>query len=191
MGLFFRTKKSEWTDEELLRKYRSSGERALFGEFYSRYVHLVYGVCLKYFKDREVARDAAVQLFEKLMVSLKQNEPENVPSWLLFVARNHCISELRKHKVMRERSEQFEADEQLWYDAEDRLSPEEKEQRLLRLEHAVNTLGEEQRQCIELFYFKEKSYEEIATLTGFSEKQVKSHLQNGKRNLRLALGLSS
>ncbi|HEU4716551.1 MAG TPA: sigma-70 family RNA polymerase sigma factor [Bacteroidia bacterium] len=185
MRFFPRKWKSNLSDEELLKEYRSSGDKAFVGELYIRYSHLVYGLCLNYFRDRELARDAVLQLFEKLMTVLTKNEPENFKMWLTFVARNHCISELRKIQVQRDRKQEYAS-----APGEDNTDREEllkKEERLSRLEEAVKLLGEEQRKCIELFYFSEKSYEEISEITGYSEKQVKSYLQNGKRNLKIIM----
>ncbi|MBI3510908.1 MAG: sigma-70 family RNA polymerase sigma factor [Bacteroidetes bacterium] len=178
-------------DDELVARYRATGDKAFVGELYTRYAHLIFGLCLKYFRDKELARDAVLQLFEKMFVVLKKNKPENFKVWLTYVARNHCISELRKMKVNEERMEKyFHEEKEIGGDdlpgerSEKLLS---REDQLLNLEAAVLQLGDEQRTCIELFYFKEKSYEEIASITGFTDKQVKSYLQNGKRNLKLIL----
>jgi RNA polymerase sigma factor (sigma-70 family) len=189
MRFFPWKRRSSLSDEDLLEAYRTSGDKALVGELYTRYSHLVYGVCLKYFRDRELARDAVLQLFEKLFETLKRTHPENFKTWLSFVARNHCISELRKMQVQRERSAEYLRDEE-----EEPLSDLAgaddaglREKKLKKLEEAVLSLGDDQRRCVELFYFKDKSYKEICDITGFTEKQVKSHLQNGKRNLKLFL----
>jgi RNA polymerase sigma factor (sigma-70 family) len=187
MRFFPWKRKSSLTDDELVAAYQASGDKSLVGELYTRYSHLVYGLCLNYFRDRELARDAVLQLFEKLFETLKKHRPENFKTWLSFVARNHCISELRKQKVQRERTDAYvreEEDEVLLEPTDD---AEKREEKLKKLEQAVLSLGEEQRTCIELFYFKDKSYKEICDITGFSEKQVKSHLQNGKRNIKLIL----
>lgn len=159
------------------------------GELYIRYAHLMYGVCLKYYRDREQARDAVLQIFEKLFESLKKHTPENVKTWLMFVARNHCISDLRKQKVNADRHSEFEKDEEVLLEDDEDIAVEKlvKEERLQRLESAINALGSEQRTCIELFYLKDKSYREISDITGMTEKQVKSHIQNGKRNLKIIL----
>lgn len=191
MRLFPRKRNSALSDEELLEAYRAHGDKAVVGELYTRYAHLVYGLCLNYFKDRELARDAVLQLFEKLFETLKRTKPENFKTWLSYVARNFCISELRKQQVQRERSEEYLRDEEeapLYEPAED---PAHREEKLKQLERAVRALGDEQRACIELFYFKDKSYREIADITGFPEKLVKSHIQNGKRNLRIILDQSA
>jgi RNA polymerase sigma-70 factor (ECF subfamily) len=185
MRFFSRKQKSTLSDDELVKAYRVTGDKTHLGELYTRYAHLVYGLCLNYFRDREQARDAVLSLFEKLFVSLQKNQPENFKMWLTFVARNHCISELRKQKTQRERTENYLRDEEEpLFDESAAENAEKREEKLKKLEDAVTALGEEQRKCVELFYFKEKSYQEISELTGFSEKQVKSYLQNGKRNLK-------
>lgn len=186
MRLFPRKRTSSLSDLELLEAYRKNQDKALIGELYNRYAHLVYGLCLNYLQDREQSRDAVLNLFEKLLITLKDNKPDNFSNWLCFVARNHCISELRKQQVKRNRDEIYAADIHA-LTAQEEEDPQSREERLLRLENAIKTLGEDQRRCIELFYFGDKSYREIAVITGFSEKEVKSHLQNGKRNLKLAL----
>jgi RNA polymerase sigma-70 factor (ECF subfamily) len=147
----------------------------------------MYGVCLKYYRDRELAKDAVLQIFEKLFESLKKHTPENTKTWLMFVARNYCISDLRKKQVKDQKHSAYEKDEEEPLFAEENDDKQIKEERLSRLEEAVGALGEEQRLCIELFYLKDKSYKEICDITGMSEKQVKSHIQNGKRNLKLIL----
>jgi len=58
---------------------------------------------------------------------------------------------------------------------------------LQQLPNAISNLNTEQRLCINLFYLKEKCYEEISMQTGYSLKQVKSYIQNGKRNLKIYL----
>lgn len=190
MRFFPRKSTSQRSDEELLEEYRSGGDKALVGILYTRYAHLVFGLCLNYFRDKELARDAVLQLFERLFDSLRRTKPENFKTWLTYVARNYCISELRKQQVQRERSVQFQQDElSLSPETTDELAEglHEKEEKLKRLELAVRELGEEQRICIELFYFKDRSYREIAESTGYSENQVKSYIQNGKRNLKLLM----
>jgi RNA polymerase sigma factor (sigma-70 family) len=187
MRFFPWKKKSSLSDEELISSYHSSGDKAYVGELYIRYAHLMYGVCLKYYRDRELAKDAVLQIFEKLFESLKKHTPENTKTWLMFVARNYCISDLRKKQVKDQKHAAYEKDEEEPLFAEENDDKQIKEERLSRLEDAVGALGEEQRLCIELFYLKDKSYKEICDITGMSEKQVKSHIQNGKRNLKLIL----
>jgi len=178
------------TDNELITRYKKDGDNLLVGELYKRYSHLVYGVCLKYFKNEEESKDAVLQIFEKLMMDLKKHEVANFKSWIHSVARNHCLMFLRKQQTLQKKVNEYEAT----YQVEEAFSSpfssnehEEKEVILTDLERAITLLKEEQRICIELFFLKEKRYNEVADLTGFTIKQVKSYIQNGKRNLANAM----
>lgn len=187
----FKTKNIQsLTDNELIVRYKKSGDNSLVGELYKRYSHLVYGVCLKYFKNEEESKDAVLQIFEKLMTDLKKHEVANFKSWLHSVAKNHCLMFLRKQQTQQKRVNEYEAT----YQVEEVFSApfavhekEEKELVLTDLEKAITTLKEEQRICIELFFLQEKRYNEVSDITGFTIKQVKSYIQNGKRNLANAM----
>jgi RNA polymerase sigma-70 factor, ECF subfamily len=186
MRLFKAKKIQSSTDDELIASYKKTGDNSLVGELYKRYSHLVYGVCLKYLKNEEESKDAVLQIFEKLLTDLKKHEVANFKSWLHSVARNHCLMFLRKQQTKQKRVNEYEA----VYEHEEAFSAPfavhekiEKEKILTDLEKAITTLKEEQRICIELFFLQEKCYNEVADVTGFTIKQVKSYIQNGKRNL--------
>jgi RNA polymerase sigma factor (sigma-70 family) len=189
MRLFIRGNSGKLTDSELLLKYRQEGDSHVVGELFKRYSHLVYGLCLNYFKDKDECKDAVMRIFEKLLVELKKHEVEHFPGWLSFVSRNYCISELRKRKTEQGRMEEVKRQEEgaVHETMEKKEEEQAKELRLSELKQALAELSEGQRQCIELFYINEKSYKEICELTAFSEKEVKSNIQNGKRNLKIRL----
>ena len=174
------------SDAELVSRYKLYAEKQAVGELYKRYTHLVLGMCINYFKDKDVAKDAAFQIFEKLFTELKKREIENFRIWLSFVTRNYCISELRKRKtqLMREAEYQQAFNENVEQDSENVI---QKEQQIEQLEKALTSLNPFQQKCIELFYLKKMSYNQIVDTTGFSVNEVKSHIQNGKRNLKLLL----
>ena len=190
MNIFKKNRPQKLTDNELIANYKSNGDGIYLGELYKRYSHLVYGVCLKYLKNEEEGEDAVIQIFEKLMEDLKKHEIANFKSWLHSVARNHCLMFLRKKQVVTKKINEYEA----VYEHEETFAApfevnEKMEQELVftDLEKAIAVLKEEQRVCIELFFLKEKCYQEVAEETGFSEKQVKSYIQNGKRNLAIQM----
>ena len=172
------------SDTELVLAYRQSGDLKVLGDLYQRYMELVYGVCLKYLKDSELAQDAVMQIFEELVSKLKKHEVENFRGWLHQVAKNYCLMQLRNKgtKTAKELNEHhavtFESDKQ-------ELIANEKTYNLL--EEVLQELGEEQRQCVILFYLKKNSYQQISEKTGYSLMQVKSYIQNGKRNLKILL----
>lgn len=185
MGLF-KANIQSFTDNELITKYKKTSDNSLVGELYKRYSHLVYGVCLKYLKNEEESKDAVLQIFEKLLTDLKKHEIDNFKSWLHSVARNHCLMFLRKQQTQLKRVNEYEAT----YQHEETFAApfavhekEENEVMLTKLEQAMTELKEEQRICIELFFLKEKCYNEVADITGYEIKKVKSYIQNGKRNL--------
>jgi RNA polymerase sigma-70 factor (ECF subfamily) len=173
------------TDIELIQKYQTSGELNLVGILYKRYMQLVYGVCLKYLKDREESRDATMQIFEKLMVTLKEHEITHFKSWLYITSRNHCLMALRakKGKNFEKISSDFMENEMLLHLPEE----PEMETNFSKLEKCIEHLVMEQKDCVTLFYLRQKCYKEIVQITGFDDNKVKSYIQNGKRNLKLCM----
>jgi len=173
------------SDNELIQRYKESGELTILGELYSRYMALVYGVCLKYLKDREESRDAVMQIFEKLVTSLREHEVTYFKSWLYVISRNHCLMHLRAGK-----GKNFEeiSDHLMESDAVAHLEEEsEMESNLSKLERCIEQLAAEQKHCVTLFYMQQKCYKEIVELTGFDDNKVKSYIQNGKRNLKICM----
>ena len=183
------------TDAEFVAAYRETGDLDLLGELYERHMDLVYAVCFKYLHDEEESRDAVMQLFEQLITDLRRHEVTNFKSWLHTVARNHCLMILRSWKtVVIERVNGFiltddgigedQALGHSWINLADNRDDFDLEENLSRMNGCLQTLPSEQRQCVDLFYLQEKSYVEVSEITGFDLKQVKSYLQNGRRNLK-------
>ena len=182
-------KKDMANDEELVVQYYATGNQQLVGQLFEKYVKTVFGVCLYYFKDKERAKDEVMQIFEKLIVELRKSEVKNFKGWLSFVVRNHCLSELRKAKgkyYVPESYLDFEYKEAELED-EERIAGVNDEQMEQHLKEVLPMLKDKQRLCIELFYLKNKSYQEVADETGYAIAEVKSYLQNGKRNLKLLI----
>ncbi len=185
MKFFKRSGKPEnRSDEELLNSYRNSGDLALLGLLFERYMPMLYGVCLKYLKDEEAAKDAVMGIFEELISKVKQHEVKQFRSWVYVLGRNFCLMQIRAGKN-REELSLDEVMESLPF-----LHPEEnnqKEEALSTLEKCMQKLNEAQRQSVQLFYLEEKCYKEVVELTGYSMNDVKSYLQNGRRNLKICL----
>jgi RNA polymerase sigma-70 factor (ECF subfamily) len=179
------------SDEQLLTEFRSAGDLEVLGELYSRYIHLVYGVCLKYLKEREEAKDSVMQIFEKLIIEIPKHKIENFRSWLHVVTKNYCLMQLRSDKSEREKFSEWINDPAVFMETATDLHPldedENSELMVKALEDCIERLKEEQKNCIRQFYFENRCYNEIAVNLGLDEKKVKSHLQNGKRNLKICL----
>ena len=183
--MLFRKKNIQLRDEEIIAKYRSAGDHGLIGILYDRYSHLVFGVCMKYLKNKEESKDAVINIFEKLLVDLRQYSIDNFKAWIHRVARNHCLMLLRKSN--RPGTEKDIDELNLKLAEEDTDEVLVKEEQLQFLEEGIAQLNKEQKLCIELFFLQEKSYQEIVDVTGFNLNQVKSYIQNGKRNLKIYL----
>ena len=188
MSFFSKPVKTNDTDDEVqLNNYRKSGDVAVLGKLFEQYVSLIYGVCLKYLKDEEDAKDAVMGIFEELIIKVKQHEVKQFRSWVYVLSRNYCLMKLRAGK----RVEEISLDEVMEFTPF--LHPEEsnREEAMKALERCIEKLNPAQKQSIDLFYLKEKCYKEIAGITGFALNDVKSYIQNGKRNLKICLERNS
>jgi RNA polymerase sigma-70 factor, ECF subfamily len=177
------------SDEELLKEFRTSGDLELLGELYSCYMHLVYGVCLKYFREREESMDAVMQIFERLIVEVPKHNIENFRSWLYVVTKNYCLMQIRAHKSQSEKLNEWIDENQIFMENNPQLHPIDKEEENteIALKECIEKLKAEQKECIKQFYYDDRCYNEISVNLNLDEKKVKSHLQNGKRNLKLCL----
>jgi RNA polymerase sigma factor (sigma-70 family) len=176
-----------YTDEELVHRYRNSHEAAYIGELYQRYTHLVFGVCMKYLKNEAASEDATMQIFEKLIADLKKHHITTFKPWLHTVVKNYCMMQFRKEST--ENKRKVEMQNQLADAVENPVDnhlqeEEEKQFFILHMREGMDELKEEQRICLELFYLKNSSYSEISVITGYTVNEVKSYIQNGKRNLK-------
>jgi len=172
-------------EEQLIAQYKISGDLKLLGNLYQNYMPLVYGVCLKYFKDDERSNDAVMQIFEELISKVKQHEIKNFKSWLYVLSRNFCLMDLRKTSKV----DMISIDEK-FMESDVLLHHEdiyEKEKSLHLMEDCIERLNTEQKLSVKLFYLQQKCYTQVAEETGYELKKVKSYLQNGKRNLKLSI----
>jgi RNA polymerase sigma-70 factor (ECF subfamily) len=183
-------KKKEYnSDEELLKHYKQTGNKEIFADLFKKHVSVVYGTCLFYLQDKDEAQDATMQLFEKLMFDINNREIDNFKAWLSFVVRNHCISVIRKNKSQ---SKNIKSYYEFEYEApnsetEEKINSVSDDVLLENMQLCLPKLKENQRLCVELFYLKNKSYQDIANETAFTLNEIKSYIQNGKRNLKLLL----
>lgn len=167
------------TDKELLNKYITDKDEKAFSQLYTKYHHLVYLVCIKYLKDHAEAQDLSTEIFVKVMKDVSRFDIKNFKSWLLQVTRNACLMFIRDRKHFSVEFEEKYVDQTL--DQKDFQSEEEK---FNRLDYCISVLSEEQRTCVKLFFNEGLKYQEIENQTGFTFKNIKSFLQNAKRNLK-------
>jgi RNA polymerase sigma-70 factor (ECF subfamily) len=175
----------QMTDGELAELYKKSGEMQVLGILFQRYTSMLFGLCMKYLKDRDASKDAVMQLFEKLVMTLREHQVSHFKSWLYITARNHCLMELRSRK-----GKNFQDIEGVIVESGGELHQEDDlqlEANLSRLEKCMETLIDEQKHCVQLFYLQQRCYQEISEITGYNYNQVKSYIQNGKRNLKICI----
>jgi RNA polymerase sigma-70 factor (ECF subfamily) len=179
----------EKSDEKLLSEFSGSGNLEILGELYSRYMHLVYGVCLKYLKDRDESMDDVMQIFEKLIAEVPKHNIDNFRSWLYVVTKNHCLMQIRSHKALSEKQNAWLEDKRIFMENSPEVHPIDNNGTDLEeaLRDCIEKLKDEQKECIKQFYYNNRCYAEIAFNLNLDEKKVKSHLQNGKRNLKLCI----
>ncbi len=174
----------ELQDEELVAGYLNNGDKEMIALLFERYTHLVYGICLNYLPDSDQCKDAVMEIFESLFHKLTEHRIQNFRNWLYTVTKNHCLMHLRKTGTMN-RMKNHISEQKPDQDHDPDSDPEDD---LIysktQIQTAVESLNPEQSACIRLMYLEDKSYREISDLTGYSFNEVKSHIQNGKRNLK-------
>ena len=157
----------------------------MLATLYKRYAYLVFGVCMKYLKDADDAADAGLDIYEELVNKVMKHEIEYFKGWLHTLTRNHCLMKLRSQKNKRtvdlpDHLMQMEETVHL-------NGVMEKEENLNRLERCIEQLSPDQKKVVQLFYFEEKCYNDISTITGLDWNMVRSYIQNGRRNLKLCM----
>ena len=185
--MLYKAEYNQLDDNELIRRYCEEDNSNYLGILFKRYSHLVLGLCIKYLKNEDEAQDLVMNIFEKLTADLKKHKIEFSKSWLYTYSKNMCLMELRKKQSQLKKDIELQDNKVLFMDSGSDLhlnSNDEKENTISQLETALSTLSKEQKQCIILFYYKNKSYNEIVDITGFNANEVKSYIQNGKRNLK-------
>jgi RNA polymerase sigma-70 factor (ECF subfamily) len=176
------SKPNNTADEGLLLEYRQTGNLAPLAALYESYMHLVYGVCLKYLRDEELSKDAVMQIFEELITKATRHDIKQFKPWLYVLSRNFCLMQLRSGKKL-----QMESLPDFVEFVDDTHLDDDREEDITALERCKQKLPAAQKISIQLFYMDEKCYKEIVDDTGYTMNEVKSYIQNGKRNLKICL----
>ncbi len=175
------------SEADNLASFKATGDLEVLGKIYEPYMDMVFAVCYKYLRNSEESKDAVMQIFEQLIIKLRNHKVDNFRSWLHSLARNHCLMQIRATgSAQFENSDSFFMENriELHQDSEHDFEIDEK---LNGLEKCMEKLNIEQKTSVQLFYIEEKCYQEVAEITGFELSKVKSYIQNGKRNLKMCL----
>ena len=176
---------SDAPDDEMVNRFKSTGDLKLLSDLYQRYMDLVYGVCLKYLKNEENAKDAVLTIYEELIVKLKKYPVTHFKAWLYQLAKNHCLMIIRSDKKFAKT--QIDISLMQSEDPVHLNGVMEKEENLNQMHWCLQQLVPEQKTTVELFYMQGKCYNEITVITGIEWNKVRSFIQNGKRNLKLCM----
>jgi len=176
---------TNWSDDELFQQFVKTANQELLGQLYSRYIPLVYGLCLKYLQQIEDAKDAVSNIYEELNAKIRNYQIENFRTWLYSVTTNHCLQILRKDK--NRFFEEIDIQNMESDDFEHLIDINEDKEKEDALNYCLNTLSKGQQRCVIYFYFDDLSYADIVEKTGFELNKVKSYIQNGKRNLKICI----
>jgi RNA polymerase sigma factor (sigma-70 family) len=183
----YASKLNNYDDLQLVAMYKQTDNNNCIGVLFQRYTHLIFGVCMKYLKNEADAEDASMQIFEKLLSDLKKHEVQQFKGWLHMVCKNYCLMQLRSGASKQKHNKAIQAEFGSFVESDNdlhQLLENTKEMQLTFMEECMKKLNAEQKLCVELFFLQEKSYKEITTITSYSVNNVKSYIQNGKRNLK-------
>ncbi len=183
------TSKTNYTDQELLDLFKKKGDNRWLGVLLERYTLLILGICMKYLKNNNDAKDMAQAVFEKVIQEIPKYDIPYFKSWLYSVAKNQCLMKLRHKEPISNSEEDFLESFETENLSDSELAANENNLafQTQELKEAITKINKDQSRCIDLFYFQKKSYQDIQEETGFTFQQVKSHIQNGKRNLKIIL----
>ncbi|MEM6726798.1 MAG: sigma-70 family RNA polymerase sigma factor [Bacteroidota bacterium] len=177
-----------WTDEQLISEYQTHHNPACIAELYQRYQLLILGISYQVLENPAESEDLLNEVFIKLIHH--KSSIQHFRNWVYTTTKNLAIDKKRRRNRYRETIKQASQAKEPSYTSLAPLSNPEGvggDSRLKKIKQALHTLPLAQRQCLELFYLQEKTYKEIHSLTGMSLKKIKSHIQNGKRRLKLSL----
>jgi len=173
------TKLNTYDDLQLVAHYKQTDDNTCVGILFQRYTHLILGVCMKYLKNEDEAKDASMQLFEKLLKDLKKHEIQQFKGWLHMVCKNHCLMQLRSGSAQLKRNKEMQKDLASVMESGDGLHltmEDKKELQLTFMEECMKGLNNEQRLCIELFFLQDKSYQQVTEITNYNMNNVKSYI---------------
>ena len=178
-------------DLKLITRALESGDPSAYNELMKLYRDPLYFMLYEKVGDQELAKDLTIEALGKAFKKLHLYTPTYVFStWLFTVARNHCIDYLRKHKLPTISIDNMMLDDdgkRNTFDLKSTdLNPEqkmEKKQRIAILRQIVDQLKPKYRDLVKLRYFKEMTYDEIATTLDLPIGTVKAQLHRSREQL--------
>ena len=169
-------KNDSWYVERVLK-----GDTQYFSYFVEKYKDIVFSIAMKVLRNREDAEEMAQESFIKAFKSLHTFKGEaKFSTWLYRITYNNCISEVRKKKI-----KFVSADDVQISDEPEELNLDgiPAENRAKYVKAALEKLPEDEYTLILLYYFDDKSIEEIGEITKMTESNVKVKLFRSRKKL--------
>jgi RNA polymerase sigma-70 factor (ECF subfamily) len=167
-------------DDQLIVSQVVSGQKELFRLLVKRHEQAVYGMGLSFFRNPDDASDFTQEVFLKVYRSLARFEGRSrFSTWLYKIAYNTAVNGITRRREYRSLAE----DEC----AGGRDTPEREAIRSAARDAvlaAVTELPERYRICVDMFFFYDRSYQEIESITGYPVNTIKSHVFRAKKLLR-------
>lgn len=170
-----------YDDESLVAWYQEEVDATALDILFKRYKSTVFGLAFYYLKSKDGAMDMVMDVFEIVIRSIRKTDVTSFKYWVLSITRNQCLKRLRDTmKIVNLEND----DDLIMENTASRVYTDKEIDQLLT---SLRTLKPLQQNCVRAFYLRGMSYRQIAEVYRIEEKQVKSHIQNGKRNLRIVL----
>lgn len=173
------------SDEQILKEFSLTGDTQLIGELFKKYQKDIFGIAYYYLKDYEKSLDTVSDVFVVIIQTMKDKEVSNFKKWAFAICRNQALKKLRDNKTF------INLTESLNLSVENVPQQVYSDKLIEKISDFIASLKDKQKTCIEQFYLKGKSYNIISKEFGMTLKEVKSNIQNGKRNLKLLILQSS
>lgn len=163
------------SDNDLIDRFKSSGDIYHLGELFCRYVHLVYGVCLHQTGKRQVAQDACMGVFEKVFLLVRVADIDDFRSWLFGLSNSYCLLFNEEKGRIGFLKEKIGGNELLSFESPKEITSSYKSV-WLYYENSNSSIdyevSDDKRNVLNAFYKQEKCFDDLVELFGLSIAQI-------------------
>lgn len=178
------TRKTDLTDEEVIKMIVDSGSPVMVDVLYQRYAHKVYRKCMSFVKDNSIAEDLTHDIFIKMYLNLASFKGKSkFSTWLYSITYNFCIDYIRKNQKSKMVS--IEDKIRVVSDMEIETTDDLQHIELKRLEKLLDEMKPEERMILLMKYKDGLSIKEIQKIFSISESAVKMRIKRAKEKVRM------
>jgi RNA polymerase sigma factor (sigma-70 family) len=161
-----------------------NGNTAAFRVLVDNYKHLVFSMVVKIVKNNEVAEEVTQDSFLKAYHGLSTFKNESkFSTWLFRIAYNTAVSKTRKKTVVTSAIDDYVIENFSIHAIQENIDEMEEDEKLKLLNKAIADLNSDEQLLINLFYFNQQSVEEICTVTGLTDSNVKVRLHRIRKKM--------